>query len=1098
MAKRATAVLDRAPVVHVEPLRWNRRLSHAFDVARVEFPPQSIEEALVAKYLGVDIKALERREMRVPAVRMGAFLTAVDDVLRAWSVDDVRNLNYRGEETPPSYDIIQLNSTKSADFLIDGMRFVRQAEPNGPRATLRVEPAWYGLDVTVYGLRSLGTAQTLLGAIQTRAGEINFLKGEAFSLSGEFLPKTDETFADLFLDSKNAAALTRVVSLVNTKGKTLENRGVLLMGPPGTGKTLAARIVRNDAQATFIWVSSRDFHYSGSFGGFSQAFDLARECAPSVVVFEDIDNWLYDTTVDLIKTEMDGVARSTGVVTMMTTNYPEQLPAALIDRPGRFHDVLKFDLPSDDARKQMLVKWLPGLTAADLSRAVTATKGYSGAHVRELARFATIIAEQDTLPLDEALTAALTKLAEQRDLITNTQRTGSRYRMAPALKQKTVDRTRRRAYSRLEIKSIDAAQRVITGIATSASTDLYGDVVEPDGAEFTLPIPLLWQHDSDQPIGQVFAAKSTKAGIEIQARIAQTDTPGVLKDRLDMAWQSITMKLVRGLSIGFSSIEEAYDKVTGGFHYIKWMWHELSAVTIPANTDASIQTIKSLDVGAAPGTEDDVRTRHKPAGVSAPSRVVSTRTERHMKKSYADLIAECVASRKEKSDKIDALLTTSGEAGVTLDAAQEETHDTLASEIEALDKQLVRLRAAEAREKAAAVPVAGRTPAEGGQARAGVITVERPLPPGVQFARYAMCMGMARGNHFEAKQIARLNYGDNAAGLEKLIDLQQKAGVGAGATVTANNLSDLVPYTIMDDFITFLRPKTIIGKFGTEQGTVKIPPLRTVPFNTRVSGFSAGFTAAWKGEGLPVLPSAATSFFLTLTWANLAALAILTKEEMRFSNPSAEAKVRDDLAKSIIVKQDIDFINPAKAAVANTSPASVTFNTAPIAPTGATAAAFRTDFATLLGTFATLLLDPSDIVIIMSTIDALNLSLMINTLGVQVFPDITMAGGMLLGFPVITSESMVSEGSPLEDIIVAVKAGDVYLSDDGVVTVDASDQASIEMQTSSAQSGLTGTGASLVSLWQTGMVGLMATREINWKLRRTGAARYIGPALYRA
>jgi HK97 family phage prohead protease/HK97 family phage major capsid protein len=1088
------AAIDRATVVHVEPLRWNRRLSTAFDVARAEFPPQSIEEALVAQYLGVDIKALERREMRVPAVRMGAFLTAVDDVLRAWSVDDVRNLNWRGEETPPSYNIIQLNSTKSADFLIDGMRFVRQAEPTGPRATLRVEPAWYGLDVTVYGMRSLGTAQTLLGAIQTRAGEINFLKGEAFSLSGEFLPKTDETFADLFLDPKNAAALGRVVSLVNTKGKALENRGVLLMGPPGTGKTLAARIVRNDAQATFIWVSSRDFHYSGSFGGFSQAFDLARECAPSVVVFEDIDNWLYDTTVDLIKTEMDGVARSTGVVTMMTTNYPEQLPAALIDRPGRFHDVLKFDLPSDDARKQMLLKWLPGLTPADLGRAVTATQGYSGAHVRELARFATIIAEQDALPLDQALTAALTKLAEQRDLITNTQRVGSRYRMAPALKQKTASPTRRRAYSRLEIKSIDAEQRVITGIATSASTDFYGDVVEPDGAEFTLPIPLLWQHDSGQPIGQVFAAKSSKAGIEIQARIAQTDTPGVLKDRLDMAWQSITMKLVRGLSIGFSSIEEAYDKATGGYHYLKWMWHELSAVTIPANTDASIQTIKSLDTGLAVSGAGAAVDRPPTPGVPGLSRVVKMRTERPMKKSYADQIAGFVNTRAAKVAATDAILEQSAETGQTLDAAQKEEHDTLIEEIKEIDDHLVRLRAAEARERAAAAPVAGRTPAEGGQARAGVITVERPLPPGVHFARYAMCMGMARGNHFEAKQIARQNYGDNAAGIEKLIDLQQKAGVGAGAAQTANNLSDLVPYAIMDDFIEYLRPRTILGKFGLNG----IPPLRRVPFNTRVSGFSAGFTAAWKGEGLPVLPSAATSFNVTLTWANLAALAILTKEEMRFSNPSAEAKVRDDLTKSVIVKQDIDFINPAKAAVANTSPASVTFNTTPLAPSGATAAAFRTDFATLLATFATLLLDPSDIVIIMSTIDALNLSLMINTLGVQSFPNITMAGGNLLGFPVITSESMVSEGSPLEDIIVAVKAGDVYLSDDGVVTIDASDQASIEMQTSSSQSGLTGTGASLVSLWQTGMVGLMATREINWKLRRTGAARYIGPAAYRA
>ena len=130
----------------------------------------------------------------------------------------------------------------------------------------------------------------------------------------------------------------------------------------------------------------------------------------------------------------------------------------------------------------------------------------------------------------------------------------------------------KRAYTLLDIKSVDAEKRIITGLATSASTDSYGDVVEPDGAEYNLPIPLLWQHDAKSPIGEVFAAKSTKAGIEISARIAKSETPGKLKDLLDFAWESIALKLVRGLSIGFRSLEESYDKATGGFHFIRWQW----------------------------------------------------------------------------------------------------------------------------------------------------------------------------------------------------------------------------------------------------------------------------------------------------------------------------------------------------------------------------------------------------------------------------------------------------------------------------------------------------------------------------------------------
>ncbi len=653
-----------------------------------------------------------------------------------------------------------------------------------------------------------------------------------------------------------------------------------------------------------------------------------------------------------------------------------------------------------------------------------------------------------------------------------------------------------RAYSLLEIKSIDADRRILSGIASTPEPDRVGDVMFPLGAKFQLPIPLLWQHKQDQPIGEVFEATVTKDGIAIRASIAKIDEPGPLKDRLDMAWQSITAKLVRGLSIGFKPLKETFIKARDGFDYTEWMWHELSAVTIPANASATIQTLKSLDIGLAASGEP----APKPAGASASSRVVSTRRDKPMKKSFADMIADCVASRKEKTDKIDALLTKSGDAGVTLDDAEQEEHDTLAGEVEQLDKQLVRLRAADAREKAAAVPARGTTSDDGSESR-GVstrITVEKKLPPGINFARYAMCMGMARGNPYEAKQLAKDNYGDDGQILIKLIDLQQKGAIGAANAQTAGWASELVPYNIMDDFIEFLRPRTILGKFGTTVNGTTYPSLRKVPFNTRVSGFSSGTSAAWVGEGLPILLSKGVSMTDSLTWAKLGALAVLTKEEIRFSNPNAEAKVRDDLASALVQKMDIDFVNPARVAVANVSPASVTWNTTPVLTTGTTAATFRTDFATLIGTFATALLSPEDIVIIMSTVDALNLSLMITSLGNQTFPGMTMGGGYLMGFPVITTTAMVATGSPSSTIIVAVKASEIYLADDGEATVEASDQASVEMVDSSSQTGIVGTGASLVSFWQDGLVGLKVVRAVNWKKRRSTAARYIYNAAYRA
>lgn len=656
----------------------------------------------------------------------------------------------------------------------------------------------------------------------------------------------------------------------------------------------------------------------------------------------------------------------------------------------------------------------------------------------------------------------------------------------------------KRAYSILQIKSVDDAQRIITGIATSASTDRMGDVVEPDGAQFTLPIPLLWQHDSKQPIGNVIAAKATKDGIQITAQIAQIDIAGLLKDRLDMAWQSIASGLVRGLSIGFASLEEAYDTVTGGYHFLEWEWLELSCVTIPANQDASIQTIKSLDVGlAAPGASAVVVVSTKtPPGVSGKSRV-STRTSTAMKKSYAVLIDECVASRKEKTDRLDAILTKSGEAGLTLDAAEEEDHDTLALEVEAIDKQLVRYRAAEAREKAAAVEVKGTTTREGVQARTGaVITVERKLPPGVLFARYAMCMGASRGIPSEAMRLAKNHYPDDPG----VMAMVEKTAVTGGATSSTHYLQDMVPYNVMNDFIEFLRPGSIIGKFGLANpgGGPDYPSLRRVGFNERVSGMSTGFVAAWKGEGLPAIPTAAVTFNQLLTYNQVAALAILTKEAIRFSNPSAELIVRNDLAKAVNTKLDVDFIDPAKAASGTTSPASITNAVVAVPPTGTAASNLVTDMATLLKQFTTNDLDASDVVLIMSASQALQISMMTTTLGMTYFPDISMVGGKFRGIPVITSENLQGVGSPALNSIVAVKASDVYLADDGVVTVDASDQASVEMVTSSSQSAISGTGASLVSLWQAGAIGLMATREITWQMRRAVSVGYISPAAYAA
>ncbi len=181
-----------------------------------------------------------------------------------------------------------------------------------------------------------------------------------------------------------------------------------------------------------------------------------------------------------------------------------------------------------------------------------------------------------------------------------------------------------RAYSFIEIKSVNEEERIIEGIATTPSTDRMGDIVNPMGAKFSLPLPFLWQHNHGEPIGHVVEAEATEDGIRFKAKIAKIDEPGKLKDLLDFAWQSIKMKLVAAVSIGFSPIKYAFLK-EGGIEFDEWDWFELSAVTIPAQADATITAVKSIDAGlrkAAGVPDPEIPQNDAPAATGKSARVV--------------------------------------------------------------------------------------------------------------------------------------------------------------------------------------------------------------------------------------------------------------------------------------------------------------------------------------------------------------------------------------------------------------------------------------------------------------------------------------------
>lgn len=81
--------------------------------------------------------------------------------------------------------------------------------------------------------------------------------------------------------------------------------------------------------------------------------------------------------------------------------------------------------------------------------------------------------------------------------------------------------------------------------------------------------------------------------------------------------------------------------------------------------------------------------------------------------------------------------------------------------------------------------------------------------------------------------------------------------------------------------------------------------------------------------------------------------------------------------------------------------------------------------------------------------------------------------------------------------LILVNAQDVYLADDGQVVIDASREASLQMEDSPTNSSKTGTGAQLVSMFQTNSVAIRAERFINWRKRRPEAVAYVSGVNYR-
>jgi HK97 family phage major capsid protein len=196
--------------------------------------------------------------------------------------------------------------------------------------------------------------------------------------------------------------------------------------------------------------------------------------------------------------------------------------------------------------------------------------------------------------------------------------------------------------------------------------------------------------------------------------------------------------------------------------------------------------------------------------------------------------------------------------------------------------------------------------------------------------------------------------------------------------------------------------------------------------------------------------------------------------------------VRDDLAKGIADYLDKRFIDPVYAGVANVSPASITNGVTPIASLGTSIANITDTAALAINAMIALNFDPTKYVWLMNPQIANDLGLKRTTQDVFAFPGVNAMGGNFLGYPVITSNNVALSGSPTESFVVLMDPTQVMVADDGGVTIDMSNEASLQMSDTPSSS-----ASSMISLWQSNMVGLRAERYINWRTRHTGCVQVI-------
>jgi hypothetical protein len=465
-------------------------------------------------------------------------------------------------------------------------------------------------------------------------------------------------------------------------------------------------------------------------------------------------------------------------------------------------------------------------------------------------------------------------------------------------------------------------------------------------------------------------------------------------------------------------------------------------------------------------------------------------------KTYGEHLIGLKATRDATFSKIENVSKAAMDENRSMNEAESEEVKTLRNEVSQLDRDIATYTELEAMAAKNAKPVEKAFEQTHVSQRSEIVLKQKEtVEPGILAARYIMCLGVAKGDHAKAFRLAEQHYPQSESIVKTLkaqsegADLgemfKQKATVPAGTTTDSTWAAPLAyAETWGGDFVNYLRPRTLIGQ----------AQFRGVPFNVRIGGQTSGGSANWVGQGKSKPVTKFDYIAYTTGYTKVASISVITKELMRLSDPSAETLVRDSLADTVIAKIDGDLFDPDLAASAGINPAGLLNGVSPVAgPSSTDPEDIRCAILRLWAPWDTTFMGERPAYYTTPAV-ARFLSTLRDALGNRAFPGMTPRGGDLDGIPVRVSQYIANNGGSGGAPFILVDESEIWLADDGSVTLDFSDHATIEMSDTpvgSSSATVTSNGSPFVSMFQTNSRAFLAERPIWWGPRRTGAVQWI-------